>query len=58
MTKVKTVKANPVKKKLTAEEVNQLIDEALESFSEAMYEEFEEMQKLIDEMRERLGFVE
>ena len=58
MTKVKTVKANPVKKKLTAEEVNQLIDEALESFSEAMYEEFEEMQKLIDEMRDRLGFVE
>tara|TARA_R100000900_G_scaffold127472_2_gene102285 strand:- start:388 stop:495 length:108 start_codon:yes stop_codon:yes gene_type:complete len=35
-----------------------LIDEALESFSEAMYEEFEEMQKLIDEMRDRLGFVE
>mgnify|MGYP001056475090 FL=1 len=58
MTKVKTVKVNPVKKKLTAEEVNQLIDEALESFSEAMYEEFEEMQKMIDEMRERLGFVE
>ncbi len=58
MSKTKTVKENPVKKKLTAEEVNQLIDEALESFSEAMYEEFEEMQKLIDEMRERLGFVE
>tara|TARA_R100001443_G_scaffold46829_1_gene59619 strand:+ start:205 stop:381 length:177 start_codon:yes stop_codon:yes gene_type:complete len=58
MSKTKTVKTNPVKQKLTAEEVNQLIDEALESFSEAMYEEFEEMQKLIDEMRERLGFVE
>tara|TARA_B100000902_G_scaffold393326_1_gene447347 strand:+ start:120 stop:296 length:177 start_codon:yes stop_codon:yes gene_type:complete len=58
MSKTKTVKENPVKKKLTAEEVSQLIDEALESFSEAMYEEFEEMQKLIDEMRERLGFVE
>ena len=58
MSKTKTVKTNPVKQKLTAEEVNQLIDEALESFSEAMYEEFEEMQKMIDEMRERLGFVE
>ena len=57
MSKTKTVKTNPVKQKLTAEEVNQLIDEALESFSEAMYEEFEEMQKMIDEMRERLGFV-
>ena len=57
MPKAKTVKSTPKKKTLTADEVNVLIDEALESFSDAMYEEFEEMQKTIDEMRERLGLV-
>jgi len=57
MPKAKTVKSTPKKKTLTADEVNVLIDEALESFSDAMYEEFEEMQRTIDEMRERLGLV-
>ena len=55
MPKAKTVKSTPKKKTLTADEVNVLIDEALESFSDAMYEEFEEMQKTIDEIANDIG---
>ena len=58
MPKAKTVKSTPKKKTLTADEVNVLIDEALESFSDAMYEEFEEIQNVLSDLKERLGLID